>query len=459
MRLNPEFQRNLWIELSVTRLIAAPLILAAALLLGHQLNPVIGLARAAEILFFLVAVLWGSRRAAAALGDEVSAATWDGQRMSALSAWQMTWGKLFGSTAFIWFCALICLGAGLWAETLALGPNDAVRNLLSRLFSSLLAQAVALAACLVFLRKMRPTRRVPVTLCQGLGVLVGISGEGLWRGLNEALSQTRFQDIVWYGETYHSPSFTLVVQAVFLAWAFLGVYRLIRAELQFPSRPWAWALFTVFMAAFVQGFSVIDIDVRGILSASSLFPAFAAACALIYVALFLEPKSSVAYRGLLSALRIRDWRTAARRIPLWVTSGLIALPLGVGVTVQLSKGVPLYLDTVSMISGITAVSPLWVLVALLLVLRDVGVLLFLNFGRWQRRADLAGLVYLVVVYGLIPPLLFAAEYDALVPLLIALPGPVGGPVLAAALFQALGVGAGLWWRLRRSSGALLELRP
>ena len=112
MTLNPEFRRNLWIELRLHRLLAMPIMvgLVAALTLSldesYEILRYIALAG-----FYGVVYIWGSRRAAAAVADEVNARTWEMQRMSALGAWQMTWGKLFGSTAFVWYAGLMILAA------------------------------------------------------------------------------------------------------------------------------------------------------------------------------------------------------------------------------------------------------------------------------------------------------------------------------------------------------------
>ena len=94
--MNPEFQRNLWLEASPRRLAWAGLALAAiygaALLIGWRGGMLIP-GFAGWLVFGITAVLWGPRIAGRAVGDEVADRTWDFQRLSALEPWTMTWGS------------------------------------------------------------------------------------------------------------------------------------------------------------------------------------------------------------------------------------------------------------------------------------------------------------------------------------------------------------------------------
>lgn len=71
---------------------------AAALSAGTSYRP----AAVATFLYYVIVVLWGSRNAALGVVGEIRERTWDVQRLSALSAGQMTWGKLFGATIYIY---------------------------------------------------------------------------------------------------------------------------------------------------------------------------------------------------------------------------------------------------------------------------------------------------------------------------------------------------------------------
>ena len=109
--MNPEFKRNLWLEMSPSRLAIMPGVLALIGLLVYVLNPddpQRSLFVAFSVLFVGLTVGWGSLLVVSSINNEVSERTWDQQRLSALSPWDMAWGKLFGSAAYAWYGGLLC---------------------------------------------------------------------------------------------------------------------------------------------------------------------------------------------------------------------------------------------------------------------------------------------------------------------------------------------------------------
>ena len=60
--------------------------------------------------------------------------------------------------------------------------------------------------------------------------------------------------------------------------------------------------------------------------------------------------------------------------------------------------------------------------------RDIALLLSLHLGRVARRADLAAVVYWLVLYGLVPMLLKVFDGDAALP--VFLPVPWADPLIA-----------------------------
>ncbi|MGE4281266.1 MAG: hypothetical protein AB7G62_16900, partial [Magnetospirillum sp.] len=108
LRMNPELQRCLWLELTPTRLVLMPvllgLVLAGLHLIGTpNLKEWLGYA-----LYFLL-LLWGTRLAAESFTDEVAQGTWDIQRLSATNPLGLALGKLVGGTIYVWYGAAWCL--------------------------------------------------------------------------------------------------------------------------------------------------------------------------------------------------------------------------------------------------------------------------------------------------------------------------------------------------------------
>ena len=120
--MNPEFKRNLWLEISPARIALMPGVLTLIALLAVAMsehNPRDNLFIACTVLFTGLTVGWGSLLVMSSINNEVTERTWDQQRLSALTPWQMAWGKLFGSTAYAWYGALLCaVVAVLAASTL-----------------------------------------------------------------------------------------------------------------------------------------------------------------------------------------------------------------------------------------------------------------------------------------------------------------------------------------------------
>ena len=104
MRINPEIRRNIWLEFSLHRAIAMPLVLGVVFYIASQtfsgIPPYRNLASASGLVFFLLVKVWGGHKAAESVIDEVNDNTWDFQKLSALSPWSLTFGKLFGSTIY-----------------------------------------------------------------------------------------------------------------------------------------------------------------------------------------------------------------------------------------------------------------------------------------------------------------------------------------------------------------------
>ena len=110
--MNPELRRNLWLEFSAHRLIAMPAIIVLIGMFIYAISKedaLKNLAIAAAVGAVVLLPLWGARLAMESVTEEARDRTWDAQRLSSIGPWQMTWGKLLGATAFVWYGGAICL--------------------------------------------------------------------------------------------------------------------------------------------------------------------------------------------------------------------------------------------------------------------------------------------------------------------------------------------------------------
>jgi len=419
--MNPEFRRNLWLVLSPQRLVAAPVALGIVFGLAWLTAPGF-LSGIGQLIFYLLVGFWGTRRAADTLAEETAGGTWDGQRLSSLGAWAMSWGKLLGGTSFVWY-------AGLIAQAVALRFDPAWPEHAPLLFiaatsiaSGLLGQAVALATILAFRRKLPAERRLPVTFSQLFGlVAMFLTHEVARVPLDTSMT------VDWFGWTVPLSLFGLGSIVAFLAWALLAVYRLMRVELQFRALPWAWLGFVLFLMAYGEGLAYDALRREAAPASAWLAAPLVVAGFLVYAALFAEPKSVIAYRGLAAALRRGDRRRAGSLLPLWLPTYVIFAGLAVAFAIALGtakwQAVDLWGNAPFGLAAIGRFAPVrtTVLAAALFVLRDVLFVLWLNFASKRRRADLAAVLYLALAYGPLAALLTAIPAPLLLTFVLPMP--------------------------------------
>lgn len=415
--MNPEFRRNLWLEFTPQRLVIMPIILGLVFFAVGQVEDHRGeiMSSVAQYAFFLIVLLWGCFRAAASLGEEMREATWDSQRMSALGPWAMSWGKLLGATSFVWYGGLFCLAAivlGFWNA----GNLDSLYLQTAKLVVvGLLGQIVSFGVALSWLRKTRPTRRLPTGFCLAMGILAAYLVTTL--DTFSLTSELRIPggDIQWFSWSMSLEWFNFVSLIIFTAWALLGVYRLMQAELQVKQRPWAWFAFTLYSMVFAVGLADganWDCD-RSSIGLVLLPLAYSVALFLCYLIVFLDAKDTVRWRALLAQGRTRAWRAALAVTPSWLVALVLVIVVGglsllAPVTGLSSPGWP----DCGVAVDLNPEGIRWLLLgSLAFLVRDVCLILALNLGRWRHRADQAAVIYLALLYGLVPFALEAAGWD------------------------------------------------
>lgn len=419
MTLNPELRRNLILELSLARLLAGPAVLAILFsALGASTRVIDELAYA---ICLLLLQIWGARRAGEAIAEEIAEGTWDGQRMSALGAWTMTWGKLLGATSFTWYLGGISLGVYAWT-----GLPDADSLHVPELVAlGIMSQALSLGLTLMLLQKNRQSGRLSLTLAQALGVL--LPWVVVWSIPAFCVGRTGYyagsRPVDWMGLTTSCGALSTAAIVAFALWAVLGAYRLMRVELNERSLAWAWPLFSAFTILFYAGIRA-DAD-------RSVGVALVLATLLAYVALFLARKDPLALSRFLRSLAARDWASITRSVPIWLGAFLVLI-----------AAAALY----RIINGETidpgTLQPISISAALLFVARDFGLVIAMNFGRHPHRADLMAFVWLFTLDILLPMVT-----NRFAPSLLPLVYPIGFWSLVAAAPQALF----FWWiALRRT---------
>jgi hypothetical protein len=255
--MNPEFVRNLWLEATPFRLalIAALVLLALAAASAISSGP----QAVALALYWFFTVLWGTRSAALSGVGEIRERTWDSQKLSSIGPVEMVWGKLLGATIHNWFGGLLSLVAVLWYAAQSQGPVLALRYGLVLLLVALLAQAVALLSSLMLIRRNTGNWRLDTFLCQMAGILAGVAYYSLASSA-AAFAQSHFKTLTWWGMDFDADRFRVVSLVLAAAWALVGCWRAMRAELRFTNGPFVWLAWLLYLFVFEAGFASLIPD-------------------------------------------------------------------------------------------------------------------------------------------------------------------------------------------------------
>ncbi len=501
--MNPELLRNLRLEFSLPRLIAMPVILAVVFALVWFME----MGEAAERLYigalvvlYVIVLLWGVRKSAGSLAGELANNTWDAQRLSAMSAGELLLGKLVGAASYPLYGAAICLCTAFVA-TFAFDGASSRQALLIHLMISALALAFAFLVAAVLMTRRMGRTGVSVTLCQIITLLLILYlpfvsplfvSEEMGREAQTAfeqgspllwLSSLFGGNATWYGVEISAFIFRLLTLSSLLFWAILGAIHILRVELQYRSIGWSLAAFMLFCMVYFGGLVYLDFAwITHLADAPSIirkfYPVtlqgFMVALVLAYLVMFLAPKSENELQRFLAAIGSRDPRGAAVDAPPWLVAVAVVFLAFLAHVVLVAVSPPaqsvLNLDellgnfdyisntpldlVVQVVSAVVSNQSAWTLPLGLfgfcgLLLRDLALLLLLNLGRNSGRADLTALVYLMVLYLVLPGLLYALNSPSSVAYLLPSVRIGAFDAIAVHWLQAMLVTGLFVWRWRQ----------
>lgn len=394
-------------------------------------------------------LVWGARLAHDAVLEEVRNHTWEGQRMSSIGAWSMAWGKLFGATIYPSYVAGLCLLFFLVGYPSESTPVADFKSALTVIAFGVTLQCCAMMSGLEFSRADgKRLRGIPL-----IGVvLVLLSLVSSIASLQRLSAQLQTQ-ITWYESSYDRVDFMLWSSIIFAAWGLLGCYRALRAELLYRTTPLAWLSFLIFLMIYCNGFTVAlqdslqlwarDLQVGRSLQ-SSLFVSFGIAITTAWVMAVIENKDLVRFRkAYLKLTESKAWGELLYLCPKWLVSTLLTVAVFVAMLLC------------SMLFGrmegdFKFSSNLFAAALLLLLFRDVLLILWCHCTtRFKNRANVTALIYLFVLYMVVP--WFIGVTGGVSMLKLFLPAPMESPIeLIPILFQVGAMGyllAGKWRQL------------
>tara|TARA_Y100001934_G_scaffold96879_1_gene119591 strand:+ start:24278 stop:25741 length:1464 start_codon:yes stop_codon:yes gene_type:complete len=479
--MNPELRRYLWTEFSLGRVIFMPVILGLVLLLfgvwtfdstepGGGEEFLESFVATGTIGYILVVLFWGSRIAAAAMVREIADKTWDQQRLSSMGAWGMTWGKLFGSTSYVWYgcglllaVALISLGlieAHYGAVSEEMGRD--VGTVMLQLVLGLAALTVLIESCVMLIAMTAVSRRnsarqLDVTIAQAVVIITSLV---LFSMMNDMQDDTQ---VVWFGHLIDATWFAVGSTIMFAAWAVVGLWRRMRLELQMPNRPLMWSVFVLFAGAWLAGLAVGPGKDDAVTLTAVIMTI--TAMVLTYVPAVLERMDPVNLRRLVASVRGGRVGSILSDAPVWVINhGLALLGLVLSVILLLSQQPSQADQTADLFSELdmTGFAPGTLVAAWLFITRDLMLLVFAWLGRNTRRAFTTWLIWMVVLYALAPMIVAALGAHAVLPAFVpAWDVPFVHLGISPLVWPALEivVVAGLVrWRWRRFAASAVETK-
>ena len=411
MRLNAEIQKCAWLEFSVQRLIVMPLVLSVIFYITAQSpHPIGNIVYVSCFILVLLLGVWGGHKASSAVLDEINNNTWDFQRLSPVSPGSLAFGKIFGSTLYCWYGALMVLAVYIYYCLVGLIPNYYLFcNIVTIIFSALLCHSFALLASLQSIQVKIPGR----SKIQSIGAhIVGVGLASVFisgikhASYNGIIDFDYAPEIYWYGQGYTNNEFFAVLSVVAFIWIAGGVYWQMRNQLRMRSGPWLWIAFVIFMMFFFAGFS--NKYFAKYVGDSGLLNSYYVGMLLLYCMAFLEPWDGLLYRRLLENWKKRNIKDLINLFPRWFSTFiLVAIVLAF---------LPFYYNdnTIKLLS---------VVACFCFAIRDIALLHYCKLLPTARRAQTATLFYLFLLYGLIPIFLLSTNSKTAISLFWVVPMP------------------------------------
>lgn len=339
---NAEFLRNLWIEFSWIKVAVIPLLmlLVAFIIAGADLfqKP----ESFCTVMYFITLLcaimshlVMANLSAAAAIRVETTDNTWDFQRMSSLTSGELSMGKLYGATSFYNYCTLlaiiinvICIqfmpipSKELWYYMTLVGP-------ISLLLCGFLGQSIS------FWLSINPSASTSKRKGGSSGAaLLGIIASGnlfyhftqiglMNIGHNYLGGAEVSSSVVWHGFHIETIHFMILSLAFFLLCTHMGIYRLMRIEMQYKNMPFVWIAFVFAMLVYLTGVpdvletasSVIAFEHSPI--AYKLLLASFLILPVAYMGGYTWAGNTVGYTRFFTSIRNKDTQSILTSIPPW----------------------------------------------------------------------------------------------------------------------------------------------
>ncbi len=442
--LGPEFQRNTLMRFSLFSVLLIPILIGVVLcisymsyLVHYDARMAIRVVQGTQELFhsdphwslrslfvllpflFLILYLLGTYEAASAFTSEIRNKTWDMKKVSAITPLHLVVGKLFGVTSYVWYVSTLLLCACLYAyayyfdvvslresELLGTGVKDypEFRDILLMacvvILPAFFAHIIALYGSLLNLQRGKMGSILIVFAALFLATYLHTLLSNLFQ-IKYYSDETDFlynnmSDIVWFGMTFSPASFSLGTVGYVITFVCLGIYRLVRTELNFKSFPFVYLGFLISICLYFSGFSSHYSSVamrNNVMDGGSLIMGFYLSAFIVFVMASARSILSSAdniglYQRFFISLCLKNFKRALENIPVW----MITLPVCLVVLCLWSISVE-ELELGALFFGLSLV---------LFMIRDGIVQHLLMLGNKTGRGGVKLAVYYLFAYFILP---------------------------------------------------------
>ncbi len=425
---NPEFKKNIWLEISTQRLIMMPLIILMVILLASMSpigNTYDNLTNISYFGMVVILLFWGSKVAYSNIIHEYNDRTWDWQRMSILTPKQLMVGKLLGAPIYNWYGAFICLF--LVFVFGVMGDNSSLADIIVNSVSTLLLGISLLSVSILFaLLKIREGNgRDKLKTGQIFILLILFS-----MFFNSSAFSFMYNRLSFNVENFDT--WKIFGENLFYAiWAIIGLHQVVRRELNYKNKSYLWILFLL-TSSLVK--TMVMMDGMNKFFDNYLFVYFAIlsvqSIGLFYLLLLIEQNELSSLKILVRKIKEKNYTYLNFNAPLWsITFPFIVVGLitswclfDENIVKSNNSFAQKIIDNISIELGINSFQTLSILLSLLFfVVRDFLIMLFLQISSKKKRIGAAFILYLFLLYVVFPGLTSTLGNHTILQIFIPLP--------------------------------------
>jgi hypothetical protein len=389
--INSEFQKNIWSELSSYKIVVMTLTIIAIyfLIALSSLNALVIIQNSSVWMFFAISVVWGARQASESILNELIDHTWDGQRMSILTPWQLTWGKIFGSTLYSWYGGILCLIVlNVSSVLIDFNTNNGLRVSMILIMAAVSAHASSILMTLIAMQKNRKLTKNQVSAIFLFAIFLVLPA------IPMSLT-TKSAERNWFVFVFSSINATLIVSLLYSFWTVLACYKLMKLELQMRNSPWTWISFVFFNIVFFGGIEYGSNWIPHLTPTNDIaitFSLWIVPLVVFYFMLFSEKKNLFYFETALIHIKNKNWKILFEKTPRWLITFIIFL----------FTSFILIISTL-LISGKGKLELFFiVLTFVLFATRDIGIIFLNQLYKDTQKADMHSIFYLAILYLLLP---------------------------------------------------------